>query len=132
VRDEPCGENLVSKSLVVRRLYGLDRTHVFLLPNVHRNASPCHATIGIDTIHARRGGRPVVRSARSISRSLLAFAFVAAACTGMLTGCSQPPAISKVELDAAKLPKKHPKLTPKQVASGCRSCHREQPPIKKK
>jgi hypothetical protein len=74
----------------------------------------------------------VIRSARSISRARLALAFVAIACTGMLTGCSQPPAISKVELDAGRLPKKHPKITPKQVAAGCRSCHREQPPIKKK
>ena len=74
----------------------------------------------------------MVRSTRPISRSLLAFALVAIACTGMLTGCSQAPAISKVELDAAKLPKKHPKMTPKQLAAGCRSCHREQPPIKKK
>jgi len=74
----------------------------------------------------------VPRFTRPVSRKLLALALVAAACTGVLAGCSQAPAISKVELDAAKLPKKHPALKPEQVAAGCRSCHREQPAIKKK
>jgi len=74
----------------------------------------------------------VARRTNLVSRSLLALTFVAIASTGLLAGCNQPPAISKVELDAAKVPKKHPKLTEKQLAAGCRSCHREQPPIKKK
>ena len=74
----------------------------------------------------------MVRTDSTVSRALLALAFVAVASTGVLTGCSQPPAISKVELDAARMPKKHPALKPAQVAAGCRSCHREQPPIKKK
>jgi len=56
---------------------------------------------------------------------LAALALVAA-----LTGCNQPPAISKTELDAAKMPKKHPAVAPELVKE-CRKCHREQPAIKK-
>jgi hypothetical protein len=60
----------------------------------------------------------------------LSFALVACLCAGMLTGCNAPPALTKAELDAGKLPNHHPKLTAKQKAS-CRTCHHEQPAIKK-
>lgn len=61
----------------------------------------------------------------------LALSCVALACAGALAGCSQPPALTKAELDGGKLSKKHPQVDPK-VASNCRKCHREQPAIKKK
>ena len=73
----------------------------------------------------------MVRSAGRLPRSLLALALVATACTGLLAGCNQPPALTKAELDAGKLPSKHPKLTEKQKTQ-CRSCHREQPAIRRK
>jgi hypothetical protein len=60
----------------------------------------------------------------------IALALLAAVCAGALAGCNQPPALSKAELDAAKMPKKHPEIDPK-LAKDCRKCHREQPPIKK-
>jgi hypothetical protein len=44
-----------------------------------------------------------------------------------LPGCSMPAALSKTELDAAKLPEKHPKLSAEKEKAGCRSCHRELP-----
>jgi hypothetical protein len=50
---------------------------------------------------------------------------IACACALAVTGCNQPPALTKTELNAAKLPPKHRKLDPK-LASRCRSCHREQ------
>jgi hypothetical protein len=49
---------------------------------------------------------------------------------GALAGCNKAPALSKTELDATKLPAKHPEVAPK-VASDCRACHREQPAIRK-
>lgn len=55
---------------------------------------------------------------------------VGAALAAALTGCNQPPALTKAELDTGKLSKKHPKVAP-DVASNCRACHREQPPIRK-
>ena len=72
----------------------------------------------------------MVLSDRRSLRSPFAVAFVAAACVGLLAGCNQPPALTKIELDAGKLPTKHPRLTEKQK-SNCRGCHREQPAIKK-
>lgn len=50
----------------------------------------------------------------------------------MLTGCGLPPALSKADLDAAKLPEKHPTITTEQVKAGCRSCHREQETVKQR
>ncbi|NTU71004.1 MAG: hypothetical protein HGB10_04185 [Coriobacteriia bacterium] len=47
-----------------------------------------------------------------------------------LSGCNQAPALLKVELDAAVMPEKHPQVKP-EVASNCRACHREQPPVAK-
>jgi hypothetical protein len=44
-----------------------------------------------------------------------------------LPGCSMPSALSKAELDAAKLPEKHPPVSAEKEKAGCRSCHREQP-----
>ena len=73
----------------------------------------------------------MVLSDRRSLASLLAAAFVATACAGLLGGCNQPPALTKVELDAGKVPTKHPRLTEKQK-SDCRGCHREQPAIRKK
>ena len=47
-----------------------------------------------------------------------------------LSACSPPPALTKTELEAKKLPKtKHPKLSEKQLQN-CRSCHREAPAIR--
>ena len=73
----------------------------------------------------------MVLPVRRPPRSLIAVVFVATVSVGLLAGCNQPPALTKVELDAGKVPTKHPKLTEKQKAD-CRSCHREQPAIKKK
>jgi len=51
-------------------------------------------------------------------------------CTAPLGACTKPPpALTKAELDAAKMPEKHPKVEP-MPEKGCRSCHKEQPPIK--
>ena len=71
------------------------------------------------------------RRARRPLRSALAVVLAASLCAGGLSGCTQPPALTKVELDAQKLPTKHPKLSEKQKTM-CRSCHREQPAIKQK
>lgn len=60
----------------------------------------------------------------------LALALAVALCAGALAGCNKAPALSKVELDAAKMPEKHPKVAP-DVASNCRACHHEQPAIRK-
>ena len=46
-----------------------------------------------------------------------------------LTACSPPPALPKAELDAKKLPQKHPKMTEVQK-NDCRSCHKEAPAIR--
>jgi hypothetical protein len=48
-----------------------------------------------------------------------------------LPGCSMPSALSKAELDAAKLPEKHPKVSAEKTKAGCRSCHRERAEVKK-
>lgn len=68
---------------------------------------------------------------RRANRTLVAAAVVAmVACVPVLGGCKPPPpALTKAELDAAKMPEKHPKLA-KLPENGCRSCHREQPAIK--
>lgn len=42
-----------------------------------------------------------------------------------LLGCSFPGALTKAELDEAKLPEKHPKVSAEKEKAGCRSCHRE-------
>ena len=46
-----------------------------------------------------------------------------------LAACSPPPALPKAELDAKRLPKKHPKVT-EQQRQDCRSCHKEAPAIR--
>ena len=46
-----------------------------------------------------------------------------------LTACAPPPALPKAELDAKKLPQKHPKMTEVQK-NDCRSCHKEAPAIR--
>ncbi|HEY5540053.1 MAG TPA: hypothetical protein VIL41_01215 [Coriobacteriia bacterium] len=61
-------------------------------------------------------------------RLVVAAALVAAS-LGMVA-CSPPPALTKAQLDAEKLPKKHPKLTDAQKKN-CRGCHREAPAIRK-
>jgi len=43
-----------------------------------------------------------------------------------VVGCSLPSALSKAELDANKLPEKHPPVSVQKAKDGCRSCHREQ------
>ncbi|MEI7814803.1 MAG: hypothetical protein WCJ13_08425 [Coriobacteriia bacterium] len=43
-----------------------------------------------------------------------------------VVGCSLPPALAKAELDANKLPEKHPPVSVQKAKDGCRSCHREQ------
>jgi len=57
-----------------------------------------------------------------------AFAAALLAVSLTLAGCI-PPALTKAELDAKRLPVHHKKLTAVQRAD-CRSCHREQPPIR--
>ena len=57
---------------------------------------------------------------------LLIAALLAVSALSTLTGCGLPPALSKAELEAAKLPKKHPAMTAEQTKAGCGSCHREQ------
>ncbi len=59
----------------------------------------------------------------------VALVLLAVASSAALVGCKQPPALTKIELDAAKMPEKHPEIDPK-LAKDCRKCHREQPPIK--
>lgn len=58
----------------------------------------------------------------------VALALVAALSAGVLSGCNQAPALTKLELDERKLSEKHPKVDP-QIAMDCRKCHREQPAI---
>jgi len=70
-----------------------------------------------------------MRARRHALRALLC-CWLAAASLLAVAGCSLPPALSKTELDAAKLSEKHPKLSAKKEKAGCRSCHREQPPVK--
>jgi len=52
-------------------------------------------------------------------------------CVPVLGGCKPPaPALTKAELDEAKLPDEHPEVA-EPAENGCRACHREQPAIKK-
>lgn len=67
--------------------------------------------------------------ARNLARRL-AGGIVAGVTILALAGCSLPPALSKSELDSGKLSDKHPKITAEQQKAGCRSCHREQEPVK--
>ena len=69
--------------------------------------------------------RPARRTGQRIALVALALA-----CAAALTGCNQPPALTKAELDAARMPAKHPKVAP-ELAKDCRTCHREQPAIRK-
>ena len=68
--------------------------------------------------------------ARRHPARLLISALLAISSLSMLTGCGLPPALSKADLDAAKLPEKHPTMTAEQTKEGCRSCHREQEAVK--
>ncbi len=62
----------------------------------------------------------------------LLVAAVLVACVPALGGCKPPPpALTKAELDAAKLSEEHPEVT-ETPENGCRGCHREQPAIKAK
>jgi hypothetical protein len=74
--------------------------------------------------------RGLGREARTVTVRALAVALLAFALLGVAACAPPPPAISKAELDSNKLPKKHPVLADEQVKAGCRSCHREQPPVK--
>ena len=62
--------------------------------------------------------------------SLIACALLASAALLTATGCKMPPALSKAELEAAKLPEKHPTVSAEKTKAGCGSCHREAPAIK--
>lgn len=62
----------------------------------------------------------------SIARIVLVLALAVFA--GTMSGCKQPPALTKAELEEAKMPEKHPEIDPK-IAMDCRKCHREQPAI---
>jgi hypothetical protein len=68
----------------------------------------------------------VARRAAMRSLALL----LAAALAAGLCACSPPPALTKAELDAKKVPTKHPKLSDTQKQN-CRACHREAPAIRK-
>jgi hypothetical protein len=74
--------------------------------------------------------RSGTRQNRTFIVSALAAAALALALVGPVGCAPPPPAISKAELDSNKLPKKHPVLADEQVKAGCRSCHREQPPVR--
>jgi hypothetical protein len=63
------------------------------------------------------------RGARLIVGLTLAFFAIG------LTGCNPPPALPKAELDAKKVPEKHPKMTETQKKD-CRTCHKEAPAIR--
>jgi hypothetical protein len=41
----------------------------------------------------------------------------------MLSACSQPPVLTKAQVDSKKLSKKHPKLTAEQLKD-CTKCHK--------
>ena len=71
---------------------------------------------------------PVCRPRHHLYVSLVTALVVAS--LGTLTGCSLPPAISKAELDATRLPEKHPNVPAKKQEAGCRGCHREQAKVK--
>ncbi len=47
----------------------------------------------------------------------VALALVVALSAGVLSGCNQPPALTKLELDEGKLSEKHPKVDP-EIAHG--------------
>jgi hypothetical protein len=66
---------------------------------------------------------------RNRGRSIVVALVLASAVLGM-SGCGAPPALTKAQLDAKKLPQRHPNLSATQKQN-CRSCHREAPPIKK-
>jgi hypothetical protein len=90
-------------------------------------------TRALATRAVRRQGRFVdrtrdVRVARPLLRYLMVLALALSAVS--LTACGPPPALPKAELDAKKLPKKHPKITATQKKN-CRSCHKEAPAIRK-
>jgi len=65
---------------------------------------------------------------RSNLRRLLNALGLLLAATALIgvSGCSLPPALAKAELDANKMPEKHPPVSAQKVKDGCRSCHREQ------
>jgi len=73
------------------------------------------------------GGRSDVRFARPFFRYAVALSLAMSAMS--LTACSLPPALPKAELDAKKLPQKHPKMTDAQKQN-CRGCHKEAPAIR--
>lgn len=62
----------------------------------------------------------------SLARIVLLLVVAVSAAT--LSGCKQPPALTKAELEEAKMPEKHPEIDPK-IAMDCKKCHREQPAI---
>jgi hypothetical protein len=68
------------------------------------------------------------RSARRLS--LLAGGLLVAVSLLTVTGCRMPPALSKAEIEAAKLPEKHPTVSAERLKAGCGSCHREAPAVK--
>jgi hypothetical protein len=70
-----------------------------------------------------------VIDARRRAMRALALLLAAALAAGVCA-CSPPPALTRVELEAKKVPGKHPKLSEKQKQN-CRSCHREAPAIRK-
>ena len=69
-----------------------------------------------------------MRASRRLRRLNLFVGMLLAAVSLLgVAGCSFPPALSKAELDAIKLPDKHPPVSAQKEKAGCRSCHREQP-----
>ena len=69
--------------------------------------------------------RPSLDSASRLLGALLAMALLLSA-----AGCSMPPALSKIDRDSNKRPTKHPPVSAAKEKAGCRSCHREQEPVK--
>ena len=78
-------------------------------------------------------GRTVVNERTDVGVSgpflRCAVALMLAMSAASLSACSPPPALPKAELDAKKLPQKHPKMTEVQKKE-CRSCHKEAPAIR--
>lgn len=69
----------------------------------------------------RRSGKVVrARGTRVVVAGILVAASL------MLSACSPPPALTKAQLDAKKLPKHHPNIGEAQKKN-CRGCHKEAP-----
>lgn len=65
----------------------------------------------------------MARPTRPLATRIL-MVLLALSCAVTVAGCKKVPRLTKAQLDEAKLPEKHRKLTP-ETAANCRNCHRE-------